>query len=146
MFNLSLLKPLDYRPWRYDGADLQSGQDGSDSRRQANDDRRFYPVIPELVVLLKANLTPAEKAEIDAWVYPATEAQAALWHIPVWAGETSAVYFHIPSTVWNDPLAAPRESEAILRRPLARGGGMTRTPANGKPDPHAGAAPYRRLR
>lgn len=108
MFNLSLLKPLDYRPWRYT-TEPTYNPDGTEATPGVKQTTTgvFILLSPELVVLLKANLTPAEKAEIDAWVYPATEAQAALWHIPVWAGETSAVYFHIPSTVWNDPLAAP---------------------------------------
>ncbi len=108
MFNRSLLNPLEYRPWRYTTPPTYN-PDGSEATAGVKQTMNgvFILLSPELVAILKANLTQAEKDEIDAWVYPVTEEQAALWHVPVWAGQASATYFRIPAAVWNDPTGAP---------------------------------------
>lgn len=107
-FNRSLTSKLDYQPWKYttqptynpDGSILTPGVTTSL-------DGVFILLSPQLVTYLKNNLTLAQKTELQTWVNSYTEAQCALWHVPVWAGQSSAVYIRVPATDWNDPSTPP---------------------------------------
>ena len=98
MFNPSLLKVLNYRPWRWVDKALGTKQELQGV---------FILFSNELVTLLKAGLTQAEKDEFQTWVNIYTEAQCAEWHVPVWAGDNQAVYCRVPASVWNDPTTTP---------------------------------------
>ncbi|HXH29505.1 MAG TPA: hypothetical protein VNJ01_01715, partial [Bacteriovoracaceae bacterium] len=51
---------------------------------------------------LRAKLTTtAQRTAFDSYVYLMTEAQCAEWHVPMWAGETSAVFIRVPNAVWS---------------------------------------------
>lgn len=63
----------------------------------------FVLLSDEIVDRLRTTMTQAEKDEVAPWVDRKTEAQAAMWHAPMWAGQISAVYWRIPATVWDDP-------------------------------------------
>lgn len=108
MFNRSLLKVLTTQPWRYTTQPTYN-PDGSEATPGVKQflDGVFILFSDELVTLLKTTLSAAEKTELQTWVNQYTEAQCALWHVPVWAGNASAVYARIPAAVWNDPTVAP---------------------------------------
>lgn len=103
-FNLSLLKVLDTQPWRYttqptynpDGSVLIPGV-------KQTLDGVFVLLDDAIVTSLRTTMTAAEKTEVAPWVNRYTEAQAATWNAPMWAGQTSAVYWRIPATVWASP-------------------------------------------
>lgn len=109
--NRSVLKVLGRdggeRPWRYttlptynpDGSVLTPGV-------KQTPDGVFILLSDEIVTSLRATMTQAEKDEVLPWIDRKTEAQAALWHAPMWAGQASAVYWRIPAVVWDDPTGA----------------------------------------
>lgn len=111
-FNRSLLKVLgrdgSERPWRYttqptynpDGSILTPGV-----TQQANG--VFILLNDDIVNMLKLTLTTAEKAELVGWFDRRTEAQCAIWHVPVWAGDSSAVFIRVPAAIWDDPTTVP---------------------------------------
>lgn len=75
----------------------------------------FILLSDELIERAKDTLTAAEKTEIASWIYrvssenplPANHVDAALWHIPMWSGETRAVLLRVPAAIWNDPKTVP---------------------------------------
>lgn len=102
-FNRSLLQVLDYKPWRWT---TPPNPDGTGGVKQEADGV-FILLSPELVTLLKEGLTQTEKDELQGWVLPRSMAQCAEWHVPLWVGQSSAVYVRIPAPVWNDPTTRP---------------------------------------
>jgi hypothetical protein len=53
----------------------------------------FILMSDELVTSLRETMTAAEKTEVAPWVNRYTAEQCALWNVPVWAGQDSAVYW-----------------------------------------------------
>lgn len=107
MFNRSLLKVIDYQPYRTDAqGNVVQTLNGV-----------FILLSQELVDILKEGLTADEKTELQDYVLVRTEAQCAEWHVPVWAGNDSAVYVRVPASVWNDPTTRP---PAKVRRFFSR--------------------------
>lgn len=102
-FNTSLLKVLDTQPWRWT---TQPNPDGTGGVKQTLDGV-FILFSDELVAILKAGLTQAQKDELETWVNRYTAAQCATWHVPVWAGSSSAVYCRVPAAIWNNPTTTP---------------------------------------
>lgn len=97
MFNLSLLKVLETQPHQVDvNGNVTQTLNGV-----------FILFSDELIEILRAGLTQAEKTELAAWVNRYTAAQCAAWNVPVWAGNDTAVYARVPASIWNDPLASP---------------------------------------
>ena len=111
-FNRSLAKVLgrdgSERPWRWNPAPILN-PDGSvlvpGVQLQANG--VFILLTDTLIALLRETLTQAERDELATWADTRTEAQCALWHVPVWAGESVAKFLRIPPAIWDDPLTAP---------------------------------------
>lgn len=103
MFNKSLLKVLDTAPRR---GTTPPNPDGTGGVKQTLNGV-FILFSDELVAILKAGLTQAQKDELQQWVNRYTEAQCAEWHVPVWAGNDSAVYCRVPAATWNDPTTTP---------------------------------------
>jgi hypothetical protein len=81
--------------------------DGTGGVRSAPLDGVFILLSDELVELLRAKLSQAQKDELAAWVNRYSEAQCATWHVPLWAGQSSAVLLRVPASVWDDPTGAP---------------------------------------
>ena len=102
-FNRSLLSVLPYQPWRWT---TPPNPDGTGGVKQTLNGV-FILFSDELVAMLKANLTQAQKDELESWVNRYSEAQCAEWHVPVWAGQGSAVYCRVPAAVWSAPATAP---------------------------------------
>lgn len=103
-FNRSLLQVLDYRPWRWTTAptyDANGNVITPGVKQELNG--VFILFSDELVAILKEGLTQAEKDELQQWVNVYTEAQCAMWNVPVWAGNDRAVYCRVPAAVWSDP-------------------------------------------
>jgi hypothetical protein len=115
-FNRSLLKVIEERPWRWT---TPPNPDGTGGVKQTLDGV-FILLSDELVEWMKANLTQAQKDELQGWVNRYTEAQCATWHVPVWAGQTSAVFLRVPAAVWNDPTGAPPQKVKTYFRELFR--------------------------
>lgn len=96
------------RPWRYttqpvlnpDGSVLTPGV-------KQTPNGVFVVLSDDLVTSLRSTMTQAEKDEVLPWVNRYTEAQCAMWHVPVWCGQTSMVAWRIPATVWDDPTTQP---------------------------------------
>ena len=63
----------------------------------------FVLLADELVTMLRATMTQAEQDEVAPWVNRYTAAQCALWNVPLWAGQSSAVYWRIPAALWASP-------------------------------------------
>ena len=111
-FNRSLVKVLGRdggeRPWRWNPAPVLN-PDGSvlapGVQQQANG--VFILLTDELITMLCATLTQVQKDELLTWADTRTEAQCAIWHVSVWAGDSVAKFFRIPATIWDDPLTAP---------------------------------------
>lgn len=104
-FDASSVQRLEYRPWRWTTPPAGDGTGGV--KEDIPGGGVFILLSPKLVEQLKQNLTAAERNELQTYVYPVTQAQAATWHVPVWAGETNAVYLRIPAAVWNNPTGTP---------------------------------------
>ncbi len=94
MFDQSLLKLIEYTPTN--GVLPLTGV--------------FILIDDGLIAMLRAKLTTnAQRTTFDSWVYRVTEAQAAEYGIPLWSGDTSAVFIRVPATVWvkwSDPVPA----------------------------------------
>ena len=107
-FNRSLLHVLPYKPWRWTTPPTYN-PDGSVNTPGVKQELNgvFILFSDELVTILKEGLTAIEKAELDGYVNRYTEAQCAMWNVPVWAGQDSAVYCRVPAAVWNDPTTPP---------------------------------------
>ena len=108
MFNPSFLQLIPYRPWRWttppaynpDGSEAAAGTKGYLQGV-------FILLSDELIEYLAANLTQAEKDELRQWAHRVTAAEAGEWHVPIWAGNTSAVFIRVPAATWNDPEGTP---------------------------------------
>lgn len=97
MFNRSLLKVLDQRPWRWNPPDQEV------TKQTLNG--VFILLSDTLIDLLSDNLTETQKEELKSWGYRVTLEEAGEWHVPVWAGEYKAVYIRVPNSIWSDPTA-----------------------------------------
>lgn len=108
MFNPSLAQRIRYRPWRYtipptyapDGSELTPGV-------KQTLQGVFILLSDELIALLAANLNQADADKLRSYAHRVTAEEAAEWHVPMWAGQESAVFIRVPAAVWNDPTAAP---------------------------------------
>lgn len=100
----SQLHIVEERPWRWT---TQPNPDGTGGVKSAPLDGVFILLSDELVDRLKAKLTQAQKDGLSQWVNRYSEAQCATWHVPVWAGQTSAVFLRVPAAVWDDPTGVP---------------------------------------
>ena len=103
-FILSQLKVIEERPWRWT---TPPNPDGTGGVKSAPLDGVFILLSDELVAWMKQNLTQTQKDEIDGWIDRRTEAQCATWHVPVWAGQSSAVFLRVPAATWDDPTGPP---------------------------------------
>lgn len=118
MFDQSLCQKLPYSPWRY------TTQPTYDANGNMTDpgvtqtlDGVFIMLSRALVDMLKANLSAADQATLEGYVYNVTADQAGMWHVPVWAGDDHAVYIRVPATVWSDPTTdAPAKVKAYFQR------------------------------
>ena len=109
MFDRSLLQVIGYQPWRWTTPptyDPITHAELTPGIRQTLGGV-FILFSDELVAILKAGLTQAQKDELQNWVNQYTEAECAEWHVPVWAGDNKAVYCRVPAAIWNDPTTAP---------------------------------------
>lgn len=109
MFDRSLLKVIDYRPWRWTTPPTYN-PDGTEATPGVKQelDGVFILLSDALVDFLAATLTQAQKDELRAWIYRVTIDHAALWHVPVWAGDgDGAVFIRVPAATWNNPTGAP---------------------------------------
>lgn len=110
MFDRSQVKVIgrhgDARPWRWT---TPPNADGTGGVKSAPLDGVFILLSDALVDALRASLGQAAKDELTAWIDRRTEAQCATWHVPVWAGQSSAVFLRVPAAVWNDPAGEPPE-------------------------------------
>jgi len=103
------------QPWRYTTQPTYN-PDGTEATPGVKQtlDGVFILLDNILVTQLKASLTQAEKDELQTWVEvlwndetkPVLQ-RLSTWHAPGWAGEQQAVYVHVPTAVWNDPVTAP---------------------------------------
>ena len=107
-FNPSMLNPLDYQPWRYTTQPTYN-PDGSEATPGVKQflNGAFILLSDEILTIMRAKLTPAERTELSSWIDRRTEDQCALWNVPVWAGNNAAVIVRIPAAVWDDPTTAP---------------------------------------
>lgn len=107
-FDRSLLKVLDYAPWKYTTQPTYN-PDGSEATPGIIQtlDGVFILFSDEIVVTLKTGLTQTQKDELQTWVNQYPEATCALWHVPVWAGNNKAVYCRVPAAIWADPSTPP---------------------------------------
>ncbi len=118
MFNLSVLEVLGTQPWRWT---TQPDVEGNGGVKQTLSGV-FILMSDEIVAYLRATMTQAEKDEVAPWVNRYSEAQCNEWHVPVWAGQDSAVYWRIPAAIWNDPAAPPPQKVKTYFRELFREG------------------------
>ena len=108
MFNPSVLKLITVAPWRYatqptyapDGTELTPGVTQTLPGV-------FVMIDDSLIATLRAKLPAASKTELDGWVYRVTAAQAAEYNVPMWAGDTSAVFIRVPAATWSNPATVP---------------------------------------
>ena len=103
MFNASLLHRIPYRPWRWTTPPNPDGTGGTKGYLQGV----FILLSDELIEWLAANLTQAQKDELRQWAHRVTAEEAGEWHVPIWAGNSSAVFIRVPAATWNDPEGAP---------------------------------------
>lgn len=108
MFNRSLLQRIRFRPWRWATPPTYNpdGSEATPGTRQELDGV-FILISDELIELLAASLSAADATALRSYAYRVTAAQAGEWHVPVWAGQDSAVFVRVPAAVWNDPAATP---------------------------------------
>ncbi len=108
MFDPSQTSLIGYAPWRYttqptydaNGNELTPGVKQTLSGV-------FVMLDDALIEMLRTKLDATEQAEISGWVYRVTGAEAATWHVPVWAGQESAVFLRVPAAVWASPTTSP---------------------------------------
>ena len=113
-FNRSRLNPLAEMPWRWTTAPVLN-PDGSvlvPGVKSAPLDGAFILLDDATITFLRNKLTAAEKLEIDGWIDRRTEAQCATWHVPVWSGQSSAVYLRIPASEMATP-SSPTSAKVI---------------------------------
>lgn len=111
-FDLSQLKVLEVQPWRWTTLPDANGNGGVKQTLNGV----FVMMSDELVTMLRSTMTQAEKDEVAPWVNRYTEAQCATWNVPLWSGQTSAVYWRIPATVWASPAdPVPLKVKAYFR-------------------------------
>ena len=97
-FDPSITELIRYTPWRYT---TQPNPDGTGGVKE-NMAAVLVRIDPALRDMLRAKLTTnAQRTTFDSYVYPMTEAQCAEWHVPLWSGETSALFMRVPNTVWS---------------------------------------------
>jgi len=97
------------QPWRYTTPPTYN-PDGTEATPGVKQtiDGVFILLSDALVDKLALTLTAAQQTELRSFFYRPTMADCALWHIPVWAGDTDgAVFIRVPAAVWNDPATAP---------------------------------------
>ena len=109
-FNRSLAQRLRYRPWRYTTPptyDAQGNETSPGVRQELNG--VFILLSDELIEMLASTdaLTAAEKQQLRDMAHRVTVEEAGEWHVPVWAGQDSAVYIRVPAAVWNTPDGTP---------------------------------------
>ena len=108
MFDRSLLKLIGYHPWRYttpptyDAAGNQLTPGVTQSL-----DGVFILLSDTLIDMLVDGLDQADADLLRGYAYRVTAAQAGTWHVPVWAGQSSAVFIRVPAAMWDDPASAP---------------------------------------
>lgn len=102
-FDLSLLRVLPHKPWRWT---IPPNEDGTGGTKQELNGV-FILFSDELVAILKEGLTQVQKDELQQWVSRYTQEQCAEWNVPVWAGQDSAVYLRVPAVIWDDPTQPP---------------------------------------
>ncbi len=102
-FNSSLLRVLPVQPWRW--TTLPDAQGNGGVKQTLNG--VFILLNDEIVDYLRTTMTQAQKDEVALWVNRYTDAQCAEWNVPLWSGKTSAVYWRVPSTIWNNPATVP---------------------------------------
>lgn len=124
MFNPSLLRVIRYRPWRWTTSPTYN-PDGSEATGGVKQELQgvFILLSDELIDWLADNLTQAQKDELRQWAHRVTAAEAGEWHVPVWCGNTGAVFIRIPATVWNDPEGTPPAKVKQYFQSLWREGG-----------------------
>jgi len=102
-FDASITELIRYTPWRYttqptynpDGSELTPGV-------KENMAAVLVRIDPALRDMLRAKLTTnAQRTTFDSYVYPMTDVQCAEWHVPLWSGETSALFMRVPTAVWS---------------------------------------------
>lgn len=99
MFDRSLAKRLRSRPYQTDAAgNVTQTLNGV-----------FILLSDELIEMLASTdaLTVTEKQQLRGMAYRVTAEQAGVWHVPVWAGQESAVCLRIPASVWDNPDGEP---------------------------------------
>lgn len=107
-WDTSLAIVLPYKPWRYTTPPTYDGSGNVTDPGVTQQLNGVFILLSErLVALLKEELTQAEKNELDGYVNRYSSEQCAEWHVPVWAGEDSAVYCRVPAAVWSDPETQP---------------------------------------
>jgi hypothetical protein len=108
-FLQSNLMVIKYRPWRWTTPPTYN-PDGSVLTAGVKQELQgvFILLSDALVDHLAATLTQTQKDELRSWIHRVTNAQAAEWHVPMWAGDTNgAVFIRVPAATWNDPSTAP---------------------------------------
>jgi hypothetical protein len=108
MFDRSQVRVFESKPWRWT-TEPTYNPDGSEATPGVKQELNgvFVLLSPELVAALKAELDADQKAELQSYVHPLDLEEAGEWHVPVWAGETKAVYIRIPAAIWSNPDAEP---------------------------------------
>ncbi len=128
-FNTSLLKVLgrdsSERPWRWTTEPVYGNgplNPPTVAGVKQTPNGVFVLLSDELVTYLRQTMTQAEKDEVLPWVNRYDEAQAAMWHAPLWAGQGNAVYWRIPATVWDDPTSpVPQKVKTYFRNLFIEG-------------------------
>ncbi len=107
-FNASLTELIKYAPWRYTTQPTYSGTTELTPGIKETMPAVLVRLDPALMTELRALLTTnAQRTTFDSYNYPMTAAECAEWHVPLWAGETSAVFIRVPNAAWASPNAVP---------------------------------------
>lgn len=109
-FDLSQVAILPAAPWRYT-TEPTFNADGTIATPgvKASLSGVFILLSDELVTRLRETMTAAQKTEVAAWVTRLTIddldplKRPETWNVPVWAGQSSAVYWRIPASIWSNP-------------------------------------------
>ncbi len=102
-FNPSVTELIRYVPWKYTTQPTYApdGMTQLTPGVKENMAAVLVRIDPALRDMLRAKLTTnTQRTAFDGYVYPMTEAQCAEWHVPLWSGETSAVFIRVPTAVW----------------------------------------------
>lgn len=97
MWNQSIAQVVPYAPYQTDAS-------GNVTQTLSG---VFILLSRTLVDFLKANLSTADQAALEGYVFNVTADQAGLWHVPVWASDDHAVYVRVPPSIWSDPTTDP---------------------------------------